>query len=328
MTGPSATKPVHISVVTPVYGCSDSLIELYNRLDQTLSQISDTYEIIMVNDASPDDAWQTIKSIAEMDSRVKGINLSRNFGQHYAITAGLDFSNGDWTVVMDCDLQDQPEEILKFYNKAKEGFDIIIGQREKRQDTLLKKITSRFFFHVYNWLTDSEINFRIGNFGIYSKKVIESIKKFREQNRSFGLFVYWSGFNRTEIDVVHGKRVSGKSSYTFPKLFGLAFDSIIAHSNKPLKLSVRLGFFISTGAFLYSFWRVLLYIFWSNPVEGWTSLIVSLFFLSGLIIANIGMTGLYVGKVFDEVKNRPLYIVKDTTFENSGGYDVKNQPSI
>ena len=310
----SMAKSLHISVVTPVYGCGDSLIELYNRLIRTLSRISNDYEIIMVNDASPDDAWDTIKSLAEMDSRVKGINLSRNFGQHYAITAGLDFSSGDWAVVMDCDLQDQPEEILKFYDKAKEGFDIVIGRRENRQDKILKKITSKFFFHVYNWLTDSEINFRIGNFGIYSKKVIESVKRFREQNRSFGLFVYWSGFKRTEIDVVHGKRLTGTSSYTFSKLFGLAFDSIIAYSNKPLKLTVKLGFFISICAIFYSIWLVLRFFIWANPTEGWTSLIVSLYFLSGLIIANIGMIGLYIGKVFDEVKQRPLYFIEDVTF--------------
>ncbi len=271
----------------------------------------------MVNDASPDNAWDTIKFLAKEDNRVKGINLSRNFGQHYAITAGLDFCNGDWTVVMDCDLQDQPEEILKLYEKKNEGFDIVIGQRGNRQDTIVKKITSRLFYLIFNYLTDSSISFKIGNFGIYSRKVTESIKKFRENNRAFGFFVLWSGFSRAEIEVLHGKRTLGKSSYTFSKRFGLAFDSIVAHSNKPLKLSVQLGFLISFSAIAYSVWLISRYFIWANPIEGWTSLIVSLYFLAGLIIANIGMTGLYIGKVFDEVKRRPLYIIKNTTFENN-----------
>ena len=309
----SMAKSHHISVVTPVYGCGDSLIELYNRLSQTLSRISDDYEIIMVNDDSPDDAWDTIKSLAEMDSCVKGINLSRNFGQHYAITAGLDFSNGDWTVVMDCDLQDQPEEILRFYKVACGGYDVVVGKRADRKDTWLKKITSAVFYKVYNYLTDSKFNSQISNFGIYSRDVISSIKKMREQNRSFGLFIFWSGFLRIEIEIAHSQRAQGKSSYSFSKLFNLAFDSIVAYSNKPLILSVKLGFALSMGSFIYSVWLVLRYFLWANPVQGWTSLILSLYFLAGLIIGNIGIVGLYIGKVFNEVKKRPLYFVKEVT---------------
>jgi len=122
-------KKIHISIVVPVYGCGKSLVQLYGRLDKTLSSLTNDFEIIMVNDASPDDAWKTIKSLSEKDKRVKGINLSRNFGQHSAITAGLDYAQGDWVVVMDCDLQDQPEEILKLYNKAQEGYDVVFGKR-------------------------------------------------------------------------------------------------------------------------------------------------------------------------------------------------------
>lgn len=314
MAEPNSTAPpVHISVITPVYGCSENLLELYNRLNHTLSQISDSYEIIMVNDASPDGAWHTIKDIVEMDNRVKGINLSRNFGQHYAITAGLDFSNGDWTVVMDCDLQDQPEEILRFYKVACDGYDVVAGKRANRKDTWLKKNISLAFYKIYNCLTDSKFNSQISNFGIYSRNVISSVKRMREQNRSFGLFIYWSGFSRIEIEIAHSQRVHGKSSYSFSKLVNLAFDSIIAYSNKPLILSVKLGFTLSVSAFLYSAWLFLKYFLWSNPVQGWTSLILSLYFLAGLIIGNIGIVGLYIGKVFNEVKNRPLYLVKEVT---------------
>lgn len=305
---------IHLSIVTPVYGCCSSLNTLYERLVKTLSTITEDFEIIMVNDASPDDAWSVIKKLAEKDSRVKGINFSRNFGQHRAITAGLDYAKGDWVVVMDCDLQDQPEEIVKLYAKVQEGFDVVVGRRAERKDSSLKKFSSFLFYKIYNYLTDTKVDHSIGNFGIYAQKVVLSVRTFREQNRSFGLFVLWSGFSRIEIDIDHAERSDGKTSYTLSKLIELAIDSIISHSNKPLKLSVQIGFFLSSISLLYAFWIVISYIFWSNPIVGWTSLIVSLYFLAGLIIGSIGMLGLYVGKIFDEVKQRPLYIVQEITF--------------
>ena len=305
----------HISIVTPVYGCAANLEKLYSRLTNTLQRITENYEIIMVNDASPDDAWETIKLLAEQDSRVKGINLSRNFGQHRAITAGLDFACGEWIVVMDCDLQDQPEEIPKLYAKALEGYDVVVGKRVDRQDSFFKKAGSALFYKIYNYLTGSKIDRAIGNFGIYSAKVVDSVRQFKEQNRSFGLFVLWSGYKRTEIDIVHAERETGQSSYSFPKLINLAIESIVAHSNKPLQLSVKLGFFLSFLSFLYAFWLIIRYFLWDYHVEGWTSLIVSVYFLAGLIIGSIGMTGLYIGKIFDEVKQRPLYLISETTFE-------------
>lgn len=310
-------RKVDISVVTPVYGCASSLKQLYERLLKTLSEISDDFEIIMVDDNSPDDAWEAICALSGKDRRVRGIKLSRNFGQHHAITAGLDFVQGEWTVVMDCDLQDRPEEIKKLYAKAREGYDIVVGKRVKRKDSLLKKAGSYLFYKVYNYLTGSDANREIGNFGIYSKRVIESVKRLREQNRSFGLFVIWSGFSRIEIVIEHAERESGKSTYTLSKLINLAIDSIVAHSNRPLKLSVQIGFLLSFVSLLYAVWLVISYLFFASPLTGWTSLIVSLYFLSGLIIGSIGMLGLYVGKIFDEVKGRPLYIIEETTFEET-----------
>ncbi|WP_292661641.1 glycosyltransferase family 2 protein [Nitratifractor sp.] len=308
-------RNVHISVVTPVYGCAESLPELYERLVHTLEKITENFEIIMVNDASPDNAWDIIRELATKDSRVRGIDLSRNFGQHRAITAGLDYVSGEWIVVMDCDLQDQPEEILKLYSKANEGYDIVVGRRVVRRDGFFKKLGSRLFYKLYNYLTDSNVDNAIGNFGIYSSKVIQSIRRFREQNRSFGLFVLWTGFRRAEIEIAHASRRRGKSSYTLSKLINLAIDSIVAHSNKPLQLSVKFGFSLSFFAILYSVWLVLKYFIWDYHVQGWTSLIVSVYFLAGLIIGSIGMVGLYIGKIFDEVKQRPLYIIRETTFQ-------------
>jgi len=305
----------HISVVVPVYGCVACLRELHDRLKLALQEITEEYEIILVNDASPDGSWDVISEIAENNLKVKGINLSRNFGQHYAITAGLDFSQGDWVVVMDCDLQDQPEEIKNLYQKAGEGYDLVVGRRAHRQDGFLKKLGSKLFYIVFDYFTGTKVDNQIGNFGIYSSKVIRSICAFREQNRSFGLFAIWVGFRRIEIDLVHAARAQGRSSYTLQRLFNLAVDSIVAHSNKLLLLTVKVGFLLALGAVLFSLWLVVRYFVAGGGVTGWTSLIVSIFFTAGLVITSIGVVGIYVGRIFEEVKGRPLYIIQSTTFD-------------
>jgi len=271
----------------------------------------------MVNDASPDNSWPIIKALAASDGRVKGINLSRNFGQHYAITAGLDFAEGDWVVVMDCDLQDVPEEIPKLYQTAQSGYDVVVGRRINRQDSLIKKGMSKLFYCVFSYFSDVEVDNRIGNFGIYAKKVVKNIRLLGEKNRSFGLFVLWVGFRRIEIDVKHAARQCGNSSYTFRKSMALALNSIVAHSDKLLFLSVKVGMSVSALSLLSAAWIVLSYFIWATPIIGWTSLIVSVFFTAGLIIGTIGIVGIYVGKIFDEVKHRPLYVIDDATFKFS-----------
>jgi len=303
-----------ISIVTPVFGCNESLYQLYQRLEKALSAITSDFEIIMINDASPDNAWQVISDLAEKDDRVKGVNLSRNFGQHCAITAGLDFAQGDWVVVMDCDLQDQPEEIIKLYNKAQEGFDVVFGRRYQRKDSYFKRLGSIVFYEIYDYFTESKIDNTIANFSIISASVVKQLRKLREQNRSYPLFVNWVGFKRANINIEHAERPGGTSSYTFKKLINLAIDSIVSQSNKPLKLSIYVGFSMSFLSLFYASWLTVKYFMYEIPVEGWTSVIVSIYFIGGLLFANMGMLGLYLGKIFDEAKNRPLYVVKGTTF--------------
>lgn len=309
------TSRPHISVVTPVYGCCTSLHELYRRLDAAIAPISTHYEIIMVNDASPDGAWATIQQLAKHDSRVRGIDLSRNFGQHYAISAGLDFAEGDWVVVMDCDLQDVPEEIPKLYRVAQAGHDLVVGRRANRQDSWIKKLQSRVFYWIFTHFSETKVDTSIGNFGIYSRDVIGSVRSLKEQNRSFGLFAIWVGYRRAEIEIEHAARACGRSSYTFGKAFRLALDAIFAHSDRLLRITVKVGLTFSLLSLLYAGWIVARYFLWGTPIIGWTSLIVSIYFTTGLIIGSIGIVGLYVGKIFDEVKRRPLYIVSSTTFE-------------
>lgn len=305
---------IYISVVIPVYGCETCLIQLYKRLKKTLEKITNDFELIMVNDASPDNAWAEIKKISKADLRVKGINLSRNFGQHQAIAAGLDYTEGDWVIVMDCDLQDQPEEILALYNKAQEGYDVVFGRRVHRQDSFFKKTSSKYFYKVYNFLTDCDTDQSIANFSIISSKVVNNLRKMKEQHKPYGYSVNWLGFSRANIDIMHASRDKGKSSYSFKKLMFLAVNNIISQSNKPLMVSIVIGFFMSFSSAVYAFYLVIRYFMSDITVAGWTSVMVSIFFLTGLVLANLGFMGLYIGKIFNETKNRPLYIVDETTF--------------
>lgn len=301
---------VHISVVSPVYGCCESLTQLYERLKETLSTITEDFEIILVNDSSPDDSWHVIMELAENDKRVKGINLSRNFGQHYAITAGLDYAQGNWVVVMDCDLQDKPEEIVKLYNKALEGNDIVFGRRYQRQDNIFRKSVSNLYRKIFDYFTEVRTDNSIANYSIISKVVVSKIRQLKEQNRSYPIFVNWLGFKRAEINIEHSEREFGKSSYTFKKLIILAVDCIVSQSNKPLRLSIQFGFLLSFFSMLYACWLVFRYFAFGISVEGWTSVMVSMYLLAGLLFCNLGFLGLYIGKIFNEVKNRPLYVIQ------------------
>ena len=300
-----------ISVVIPVYGCSASLPPLYERLKTTLSSISEDFEIIMVNDASPDDAWETIRSLVMQDERVKGIKFTRNFGQHKAIAAGLDLAKGDWVVVMDCDLQDKPEEIIKLYNKAQEGHDAVFGQRVARKHSRKKRWASRLFIAVYDYLSDSKTDPTIGNFSIISRKVVEGLKKLKEQHHPYTFFVIWLGFKRTYVEIEHAEREIGRSSYNFRRLVQLAVDNIVSQSNKLLGMSVKFGFALALFSALYGIYLILKYFIADEVAPGWTSVMVSIYFIAGLLFANLGLIGFYIGKIFDETKNRPLYVIDE-----------------
>ncbi len=301
-----------ISVVIPVYKAEGCLHKLYNRLINSLETITGNFEIILVEDCGGDRSWEIIGELAEKDQRVKGIQFSRNFGQHYAITAGIDHCNGDWVVIMDCDLQDLPEEIPHLYAKALEGYDVVLAKRVNRKDSPVKKFNSWLFYKIFNYLADLNYDGSIGNFRIISQKVAKNFRLMREQLRFFGGLVDWMGFPTTSIEVEHGSRLNGKSTYTFRKLWNLAMDTIIAYSDKPLKIAINLGFMISLFAFIYGAYIFFLVLFHGSPVSGWSSLIVSIYFLGGIIISILGIIGVYLGKTFDETKKRPLYLIRGT----------------
>ena len=315
------TDRLHISVIVPVYKAEDSLDELYQRLKASLERITPDFEIILVEDCGGDNSWQVIERLAAADQRVHGIQFSRNFGQHYGITAGLDHCKGYWVVVMDCDLQDRPEEIPRLYDKAQEGFDIVLALRGKRKDPLLKRITSWAFYKLFSYLADIKYDGDSGNFRIMSRKVVVNFCRMREQLRFFGGLIQWMGFPTSSIEVEHAERLEGKSTYTFAKLWKLSSEAIIAYSDKPLRLAVRFGFLMASMSFFYGAYILGRATLYGSAIPGWNSLMVSLYFIGGIIISILGIIGIYLGKTFDESKNRPLYIIRRATFNESSSND-------
>jgi polyisoprenyl-phosphate glycosyltransferase len=301
-----------ISVVSPVYRAEKILSLLVEEIKRNTELITSDFEIILVEDGSPDNSWEAICEEAKKDSRVKGIKLSRNFGQHYAITAGLDAAKGEWTIVMDCDLQDNPAEILNLFSKAKEGHKIVLARREIRQDGFRKKLSSKLFYRTLSFLTGVKQDATVANYGIYHKDVVKAIGQMREPFRNFAAIVKWVGFAPVTISVKHSKRAEGTSTYNLKKLFKLAVDTILAYSNKPLYYIVALGFILSLAAFLFSIVVLVRYFVGSITVMGYTSLILSIWVLGGLLMMFLGIVGLYVGKMFEGIKNRPIYIITET----------------
>ena len=300
-----------ISIVSPVYRAEKILPILVSEINLVMERIGEDYEIILVDDRSPDNSWEVMKVLSSQNPKIKSIRLSRNFGQHSAIFAGLTKTKGDWVVVMDCDMQDQPKEISKLYKKALEGYDIVLGQRENRKDKFLKKLSSKLFYKVFNYLSGGQFNNEIGNFGIYKKKVIGSILNINDYIKFFPLFINWVGFKSISIPIEHSEREEGKSSYSISRLLKLAFNVIVSFSDKPLRLFINFGLGISILSFILGIYYLYLAITHKITQPGFSSLILSIWFLSGIIISCIGIVGVYLGKTFDQAKNRPTFIIDE-----------------
>lgn len=304
------TNP-HISIVSPEYKGEKMIPELVERIATAVKPITPDYEIILVNDGSPDNTWSEIKQICERNPKVKGLNLSRNFGQHYAITAGLSYAKGDWIVVMDCDLQDRPEEIPNLYAKAQEGYDIVLARRLSKQFGLLKKLSSKFFHYCFDKLSGSKTDESVANFGIYSKQVILEYNKTPEYARSFQSIIRYLGFCSATVDVEHASRAEGSSSYNLARLLKLSLDIIISNSNKPLRIAIGVGFSMSAFSFILATYNIVARWVGIIQVDGFTSTIFSIWFVGGLLLSMMGVLGLYIGKIFNQVKGRQLFIVQD-----------------
>ncbi len=301
-----------ISVVIPIYGCRAALPELHRRLTESVSSLTSDYELILVNDNCPQNSWEVIEELSKNDSHVKGIELSRNFGQMKAILAGLDYANGDWIVVMDCDLQDRPEEIPRLYAKAQEGYDAVFARRAERQDNPLKVFLANMFYKVYQFATDGNYDGAVCNFSIVKSDVIKSYCKMREQHRGYVMYIRWLGYRCTTIDVEHNDRYEGKSSYSLKKRINMALELLTSQSDKVLRLFASLGFIMSLVSFIVII-GLIIYHYTADVSVGWTSMIATTVLMGGLIIMVVGIVGIYVGNIFMQTKDRPLYIVRQIT---------------
>lgn len=304
-----------ISIVSPVYRAEKTLPILVSEIDKVSEKMGVDYEIILVDDRSPDHSWEVMKNLAEKNKNLKIYRLSRNFGQHPAIMAGLSKADGEWIVVMDCDMQDQPKEIEKLYQKAMEGYEVVLARREVRIDSLFKRLSSKIFYRVFNYLAGIEINNEIANFGVYHKKVIQSVLNINDNIKFFPLFVNWVGYKSTSVSVEHSSRDDGQSSYTLSRLISLAFNVIVSFSDKPLKIFVGFGAAISFLSILVAAFFAIRYFEGKITEPGFSSLILSIWFLSGVIISCIGIVGIYLGKTFNQTKKRPVFII-DEAYEN------------
>lgn len=301
---------MELSIVIPVYKAETFVDKLIHELLSHLKEITNKFEIILVEDGSPDDTWNKIVNCCKIDQRIKGFKLSRNFGQHNAIMAGLTVSSGDWIVVMDCDLQDKPNQIKKMYDKALTGYDAVLAQRFYRADSFMKRLSSKFFYSVFSYFTDTKQDSSIANFGVYSKSLVDGLLSMGDGVKFFPTMINWVGFKKTALRIEHGNRIEGKSSYTFLKLVNLALDNIVSFSDKPLWLVIKLGFVMSILSFSVGIYYVFKFFYMGIPVIGYTSLIVSIWFLSGIMIFILGLLGVYVGKTFAQTKNRPTFIIE------------------
>ena len=288
------------------------LDELVRRIHEAVRPLTSNYEIVLVNDCSPDSSWKKITEICAKDKLVKGINLSRNFGQPYAITAGLSYAQGDYVAVIDCDLQNKPEDLPAMYRKALEGFDVVSARRVVREDTFLKRMSSAIFHKVYDFLSGFETDKAVAEFGIYSRKIVNVYCSIPEYSRSFVELIHTLGFKKATVDVLHDHRLEGKSSYNLYRLLKLSFNSIISNSNRPLYLAVTLGLIMSLLSFMMAIYNIFAKFIGLNEVEGYTSTIFSIWFVGGILLFMMGVVGLYVGKIFDQVKGRPVFIVSET----------------
>jgi polyisoprenyl-phosphate glycosyltransferase len=300
----------HLSIVIPVFNESSLIAELVTRVRDNIKLITEDFEIIIVDDGSQDNTWNLVEIESKSESRIKGIKFSRNFGHHYAITAGLHSANGEWVVVMDGDLQDRPEVIPELYDKAMTGYDVVFVSRQNRQEKLYYRIAQKFFYWILRTFSGVDFDSRQANFSIINKKVVDAFKQFPENARFYGSVIKWLGFNSTFILANHGIRFSGNPSYTLKRRVQLASDIILSSSDRPLKLSIISGLLLSILSLIFMTVLIFHSVYYNLELDGWTSVILALLFSTGTILTVTGVSAIYIGEIFKQVKGRPLYIVE------------------
>lgn len=303
---------IQLSVVVPVYNAANTVEKLISLLHEHCKPLNLSYEIILVDDRGPDHSWEIIQKICKTDPIVKAMQLSRNFGQHPAIAAGLELASGDFVVVMDCDLQDRPDQIPKLYaHIVSQKLDVVLARRVQRQDSFAKRMSSKYFYKTLSYFTGTKQDSSVANFGIYKLQAIKEVVRMGDFVRFFPLFIRWVGFNIGYLEIQHSSREDGGSNYTLRKLWNLALDNIISFSNKPLYMTINLGLSIIFLSFIAI--AINLYKYFTGQIEilGYTSTIILMSFFFGIIIFILGVIGIYIAKIFDQVKGRQVYIVKE-----------------
>jgi glycosyltransferase involved in cell wall biosynthesis len=297
-----------LSVVIPVYGCEGCLRVLCERLEVAIRPLTASYEIVFVDDRSPDRSWEVLQDLARESEAVRLLRLSRNFGQHAAITAGLAESQGRRVVVMDCDLQDRPEDIPRLWAEAEKGYEVVLSRRSRRRQSLLRRLSGNLYYRLRNVLVNAEMYTNYTNLSMVSRKVVDAFLTLRDRDRQYLLIVHWLGFEHTAIDVEPAERYAGRSSYSLRTLIRVSVDGLFFQSTVLLRWVVYTGFAVAALGVLLAAYTMVVFLF-GRQVPDWTALPIMLLVLTGFIIVSGGVTGLYVGKIFDQVKGRPLYVV-------------------
>lgn len=315
-----AEPAADIAVIVPVYMGEAFVEELVRRLHDTLQRISPHYQIILVDDRGRDNSWALIEAQARRDERVLGVRLSRNFGQHPAISAGIAHASAKWYVVMDCDLQDPPEQIAQLYEHAsRNGFEIVVAERESSGLGADRNLGSLLFNCVLRWASEMDVSSRYGNFRIFSEKVAKAFRAYPEQLRFFPALMSHLGFSQAKILLPRSQRPAGKSSYSFAKLARLALENIIAYSEKPLWLSIGISLTVCFGSALYGIYIFIFAVLSGFSVPGFATIAVLVTFLGGVQLFVLSLVGLYVGRSISETRARPIFIVETVLGGPSGG---------
>jgi glycosyltransferase involved in cell wall biosynthesis len=305
----SGSGSLAYSVVIPVFNEEENLPELYRRLTAVMERLG-SYEVILVDDGSTDGSYSAIKRVHQRDPRIKAVKLSRNFGHHVALTAGMDYARGAAVILMDADLQDQPEEIPKLTQKLNEDYDVVYGIRENRKESLARRIPSYLFMTIMNRVTGSGHFASGGVFRVMTRQVVNELQQCRETSRFITGLVGWLGFDQVGVEVEHGARFAGQTKYNLWRLIKMLLNTLTSFTYVPLQLASWAGLITALVAVGWAGYYLYRWVFYGVPVAGFTSTILAILILGAVQLIVLGLIGEYLGRVYTEAQRRPLYIVK------------------
>lgn len=309
-------KPPQLTVIIPIYNEEDNIQLLYDRLLSVMQSMQVTYEFIFINDGSRDRSIFLLKDLAKAHSEVKFINFSRNFGHQIAVTAGLDRAKGEAVVIIDADLQDPPELIAEMYAKMSEGYEVVYARRRSRKgESAMKKWTAKTFYRILSSITSVDIPVDTGDFRIMHRRIVDELKNMPEQHKYLRGQISWIGFNQTYVEYDREQRFAGETGYTYRKMLQFALDGITGFSDVPLKIVTYFGFIVTAFAFIVLAYVLLSRFIWEDYVQGWASTMITILFLGGIQMIAIGIIGEYLSRMNANIRQRPLYIVRESNIE-------------